>query len=526
MTRVSAVLTVVGEDSYRRAARASVRALLARTDLEVVVGADDVEGLELPAHERITVLPIEVRHVQGRPDPFLAKFRTVTGFLRSGAPLPDAVLLIDVDAVVVSGVSADEVVALLDGRDFAMAEQPGITGSTMARADFLRHYLTHALPVIDAEAPAPSLEQFRYFNSGVVVARPDALLCLAEFALDRSADPDRAHVQGEHMVADQDYFQYWCTTVHPGSCTELSTDWNHCRWWDADYPRQGARIRHLSNFTEGPIEDTLVELEAASVDDGLAAVVVTHQSGALLGSCLRAVRDAGVHEVVVVDNASTDGSAAIGRADGAVVVEEPLNRGFAGAVNRALVLVPTSHVVLVNPDLLLDAETVRAGVSLIEGEARTIAVPDLVDSDGLVTAGVQPGYTRLKLILDLLDGRGWTARLRWARRLPAHHARSWQWPIGACLFARTTDLDALRGLDAGYFVYMEDVDLGRRWSRAGGRIVSTGTAVRHESSTGADISAQRRRQLLDAARLRFAEVTYGRPTNVVARWAATGGDHR
>ena len=71
-------------------------------------------GLELPAHERITVLPIKVGHVHGRPDPFLAKFRTVTEFLRSGGPPPEAVLLIDVDAVVVSAISADEVVALLE----------------------------------------------------------------------------------------------------------------------------------------------------------------------------------------------------------------------------------------------------------------------------------------------------------------------------------------------------------------------------------------------------------------------------
>jgi N-acetylglucosaminyl-diphospho-decaprenol L-rhamnosyltransferase len=90
------------------------------------------------------------------------------------------------------------------------------------------------------------------------------------------------------------------------------------------------------------------------------------------------------------------------------------------------------------------------------------------------------------------------------------------------VFVRTTDLDGLGGLDSGYFVYMEDVDLGRRWARAGGVIRATGTTVVHESSTGAGISSARRRELLDAARLRFAEQAYGRTFAAVARWAAGG----
>jgi GT2 family glycosyltransferase len=518
----TALLTVVGDPAYRRAARAGVRALLARTDLDVVVGTDAPEALDLPAHPRLTVLPVTVDAVHGRPDPFLAKFRTVLERLRPGALEPDVVLMLDVDAIVVAPVTTAELAELLAGRDFAMAEQPGITGSTMARADFLEHYATHALPAIDPDAALPPLADFRYYNSGVVVARPDALRSLAAFALERYADPSRPHVRGEHMVADQDYVQYWCTTLHPGTCTDLSTDWNHCRWWDADYPRPGARIRHLSNFTQGPIDATLAELEALSVDAGLTAVVVTHESAGPLTLCLQAVRAAGVARVVVVDNASTDGSAALAREAGCVVVEEPVNVGFAGAVNRALVLVATDRLVLVNPDLLLDATTVSAAEALLKPGAQVIAVPDLVTGAGAVTPGVQPGYTRLKVLLDLLDGRGWGPRISWARRLPGHHSRDWRWPIGACVFVRTTDLDGLGGLDSGYFVYMEDVDLGRRWARAGGVIRATGTTVVHESSTGAGISSARRRELLDAARLRFAEQAYGRTFAAVARWAAGG----
>jgi N-acetylglucosaminyl-diphospho-decaprenol L-rhamnosyltransferase len=525
MTRGVAVLTVVGEPSYRRAARASVRALLARTDLDVVVGTDDPDALQLPAHPRIAVQPITVAAVHGRPDPFLAKFRTVAQHLGSGAPRPDVVLMLDVDAVVVAPLTARELAGLLGGRDFAMAEQPGITGSAMSRTDFLEHYVTHALPAIDPDAAPPSLADFRYYNSGVVVARPEPLRELATFALDRYADRDRAHVRGAHMVADQDYVQFWCTTLRPGTCSDLSTDWNHCRWWDADYPRPAARIRHLSNFTQGPVEETLAELEALSVDEGITAVVITHESGSVLPDCLQALAAAGIAQVVVVDNASTDASVTIAGSAGCRVVAEPVNVGFASAVNRALLLVGTEQVALVNPDLLIDRATLDAAQALLGHGERVIAVPDFVSSSGTVTPGVQSGYSRLKLLLDLADGRGWGPRVEWARRLPGHHSRSWQWPLGACVVMRTTDLDALGGLDPGYFVYMEDVDLGLRWSRSGGVVRSTGTTVVHESSTGAAVSSERRRALLDAARLHFAQSHYGRAVGALARWAA-GGERR
>ena len=55
-----------------------------------------------------------------------------------------------------------------------------------------------------------------------------------------------------HMLADQDYLRLWTNSRHPGSCTTLAWDWNHCEHWDDGFPRRGARIVHASNFCRGP----------------------------------------------------------------------------------------------------------------------------------------------------------------------------------------------------------------------------------------------------------------------------------
>ena len=64
------------------------------------------------------------------------------------------------------------------------------------------------------------------------------------------------------MISDQDYFQVWTNNLYPGSCRELSWEWNHCEYWDTGFPRTGARIAHFSNFCNGPARDTAARMRA------------------------------------------------------------------------------------------------------------------------------------------------------------------------------------------------------------------------------------------------------------------------
>ena len=70
------------------------------------------------------------------------------------------------------------------------------------------------------------------------------------------------HQIGEHMIADQDYFQYWANRLHPGTCAELPWYWNHCEYWDESFPRLGVLFAHFSNFCNGPADDTPARIRA------------------------------------------------------------------------------------------------------------------------------------------------------------------------------------------------------------------------------------------------------------------------
>ena len=87
-------------------------------------------------------------------------------------------------------------------------------------------------------------------------------------------------------------------------------------------------------------------------------IIVTYGSAALIPSCLASLRQSDrVSRVVVVDNASDDGSAeAARRAGAAVVIQNDRNLGFARAVNIGLAEVADELVLLLNPDARLSAQ--------------------------------------------------------------------------------------------------------------------------------------------------------------------------
>jgi len=162
------------------------------------------------------------------------------------------IILLDADALFVSPITADTVRQALDGRGLGMAEQTTIRGSRMTRQDFLQHYIRYSLAWLAPNATPPTLDEYRFFNSGVVLAHRAEIQRFADWAFDKATRATVPHQLGEHMISDQDYFQLWANTLHPGCCRTLSWAWNHSDLWDSDFPRPGARIMHFSNFCQGP----------------------------------------------------------------------------------------------------------------------------------------------------------------------------------------------------------------------------------------------------------------------------------
>jgi N-acetylglucosaminyl-diphospho-decaprenol L-rhamnosyltransferase len=214
-------------------------------------------------------------------------------------------------------------------------------------------------------------------------------------------------------------------------------------------------------------------------------VIVSYNTADLLAGSLTSLRDhrpAGLRRVLVIDNASTDNSAAEARRcwpDVEVTVLDR-NAGFAAANNVGL---RQSTAPLV---LLLNSDTVVPAGSLDRLAARLIATGAAAAGPRLENASGQPEVSFGPMLAPFAElGQSLRVRLagaghglgRWyVSRLLARE-REVDWVTGACLLVRR-DLAVAAGLiDERYFMYEEDVDFCAALRARGGRIVFTPAAT-------------------------------------------------
>jgi N-acetylglucosaminyl-diphospho-decaprenol L-rhamnosyltransferase len=219
-------------------------------------------------------------------------------------------------------------------------------------------------------------------------------------------------------------------------------------------------------------------------------VIPTLNGAALLTETLAALAAQTVeHEVVLVDNASTDGTAELvaERFPRVRVLRLEENVGFGRAVNRGAELVETDVVVLVNNDVVCEPDFLERllapladpGVSMVAGVLLQHDRPGLVDS-----AGIELDVTL----------RSWD--VGWNR--PVGELDTAPEPVGPCGGAaayRTEAFRAVGGFDKSFFAYWEDVDLALRLRLAGHRCVRAADARalhEHGQTLGAASPAQRR----------------------------------
>lgn len=245
----------------------------------------------------------------------------------------------------------------------------------------------------------------------------------------------------------------------------------------------------------------------------LTVVIVTHDSRCALEENFegldRDLRD----RLLIVDNASKDETAQLAASWQVQVIRSQRNLGFAAAANIGAGAARTRCLCFINPDCRPSRALLRAGVRAIAGQPRSIASPCIDEGPMGVIGGRQPGYTAWKLLLDTIctNYGGYGSKLyRWCERRKGFHDPSWQWPHGACLFLhRSTFLD-LGGFDEAFFLYMEDVDLGRRASGRGCHLLEIPVTVRHRVGESCQDSASPRRRWLNRSRALYARRYHGR----------------
>ena len=217
----------------------------------------------------------------------------------------------------------------------------------------------------------------------------------------------------------------------------------------------------------------------------LAIVIVSFNTRADLERCLESLTahpPAAAHEIVVVDNASSDGSPEAVRArwPAVRVLVQERNLGFAGANNVGIRATTAPLVLLLNSDTIVPAGALDGLVARLRARPdAAVAGPRLIDGSGRPELSFGPMITplaelRQKLVMALYH-RGFAPVSRLVERSTARE-RTVDWVSGAALLVYRRDAERVGLLDERYFLYTEDVDFCAA-IRGGGRQILFTPAV-------------------------------------------------
>lgn len=176
--------------------------------------------------------------------------------------------------------------------------------------------------------------------------------------------------------------------------------------------------------------------------------------------------------VIVVDNASSDGSAdAIEKAYPAIdVIRSAKNLGFSGGNNLGIAQADTEALILLNSDVYVDANTLAGVVqNLLSNPIAAALSPKLLNEQREPQAFA---YGNDPTIFYLLK-RAWNAIIyrRSLHDWDIKHPIAVDWISGACLCVKKAVVDQVGMMDDRFFLYFEDNDWCLRMREHGWRVI-------------------------------------------------------
>ncbi|TMA96883.1 MAG: glycosyltransferase family 2 protein, partial [Deltaproteobacteria bacterium] len=228
----------------------------------------------------------------------------------------------------------------------------------------------------------------------------------------------------------------------------------------------------------------------------IAVVIVNYNTLQHLRACLATVQSERASEVIVVDNASSDGSVEMVKSEYPSVTlhANRKNLGYGAAANQAIASCTAPYVLLLNADTLVESGGLRKLSAYLDQHPRAAIVgPRLVNLDGSPQPSWFPFPSRYVCHtwttpprLDALCGKSAFGRLIW--HLPSFWHRPVDirsdtpdrvvpWVLGAALAVRRQAFEAMEGFDESFFMYFEEVDLCYRLACAGWQVHFTPTTT-------------------------------------------------
>lgn len=250
-------------------------------------------------------------------------------------------------------------------------------------------------------------------------------------------------------------------------------------------------------------------------------IIVSYNTRDMLARCLDSLRPEtaeGDVRVVVVDNASHDGSPALVRArfPWVTLVESPTNLGFAAANNLALRALTTPYALLLNSDTEVAPGTVRALLDCMERHPSAgVVACRLLNTDGSLQRSCWRFPTPRRALAEALGLTRLLGRRSNYNEWDYASERPVDFAIGACLLLRKAAIDQTGIFDERFFMYSEEMDLTLRLARRGWETWYTPacSVVHHGGASG---SANTPDQFLHAREL-YYEKWYGRSGLAILR---------
>jgi hypothetical protein len=214
----------------------------------------------------------------------------------------------------------------------------------------------------------------------------------------------------------------------------------------------------------------------------ISIIIVNWNTRDLLRNCLESVHKT-VHEItyeiIVVDNASQDGSVAMLRESypRVHVIQNAENRGFGAANNQAMRIMAGRYALLLNSDTILKDNAVRELFAFMEAHPdAAMACGQLLNADGSKQNSMANFPNLFTLMVNtplleyLLPGRYPSKRHHYNKPIEIDSA------IGACMMVRKEAIDEVGMFDERYFFFFEETDWAYQMKQAGWKIYHVPTA--------------------------------------------------
>lgn len=250
------------------------------------------------------------------------------------------------------------------------------------------------------------------------------------------------------------------------------------------------------------------------------------KTGALSGQAIAAHDHTWQAEVVVVDNASHDGSVGmlVEAFPWATVIVNTENVGFSRGNNLGLERTHGRYVLFLNPDTELTPQALTRMLAYAESQPEIgILGPQLRYADGSLQSSRRRFPTLATLFVESTVVQRLFPRNRLLSRYyvldrPDDAISRVDWVVGACMLVRRDVLDAIGGFDEGFFMYSEELDLCHRAVDAGRQVVyfPDSVIVHFEGKSSEQVVAARHIRF-HTSRVRYCCKYHGRLAATILR---------